>query len=371
MEPLIIILYVFLFSYFGAIVIATLIYLKRAYQRFQKINHEDIINTVLIIILFLITIGILLGIITELVLDMDFTEDIAANSTVFYLMIVVFGIPLICSVIVVITNIIQYARRSPKLLRYGSEMALKPEKKKYKSRIDVSRKFFHFLTFAIAAIYVLFMRAFADNYSHNEFWGEFDGSEVVVRLGTDLPFPVVGGIIVCIFYGTIVVMLTIETTRLSHHVHFPFHQSIQRTLRQEELNTFATYTHMGVGFFFLSIFVPPNAFLASFSLFAIGDMMASFIGIRFGKHRYSWCDKSVEGTLAGFLSSFLISALFVGWSWGFALGVLFVILDLITPSILKASDNLLIPVCSVILFFILSQLQILAAFPIFHYLFMI
>jgi len=104
--------------------------------------------------------------------------------------------------------------------------------------------------------------------------------------------------------------------------------------------------------------LPPTLFLATLCLITFADPMASTIGIRFGKHRYSWNRKSIEGTIAGFLSALISMVFFVGWIYAFVGALCFLVLDLFTPEPIKMSDNLGMPIMTTIVFTILSVIGI-------------
>ena len=167
-----------------------------------------------------------------------------------------------------------------------------------------------------------------------------------------------------VFYGTTCVTLMFEATRLSDHVQFPLVAQVQRTLRKKELNTFASHTHIAVGYLLASLVMPPNCLFAALCLFSLGDTFAALVGINWGKHKIGKLEKSWEGTIAGFLISLFSGYLFVGWIWSLAGALVFVLIDLITPKLLKISDNLLIPLVMVVVYYGLKVANIPAEFPI-------
>lgn len=48
-------------------------------------------------------------------------------------------------------------------------------------------------------------------------------------------------------------------------------------------------------------------FILGVLILGIGDMMASFIGVLYGKHRWNGLNKTIEGTIAAFLSTFIVA----------------------------------------------------------------
>jgi dolichol kinase len=158
--------------------------------------------------------------------------------------------------------------------------------------------------------------------------------------------------------GQTFVLLTVEITRLSERVHFPFQRVVQTTLRYKELDTFGAYTHFDVGYLMAAVILPPTLFIATMCLLAFADPTASILGIRLGKHRYSWNQKSLEGTIAGGIMAFATMFAFVGPLYSLVGAIGFVIVDIVTPKPISMSDNLAMPIVNVLLFGILSLLQL-------------
>lgn len=72
----------------------------------------------------------------------------------------------------------------------------------------------------------------------------------------------------------------------------------------------AFWLFMGMGIAF-ALFPLPVASAAG-AILAVGDSFSTLVGRKFGKHRITE-HKSVEGTVAFFLSSVLVSSVFIGW----------------------------------------------------------
>ena len=91
---------------------------------------------------------------------------------------------------------------------------------------------------------------------------------------------------------------------------------------------------------FASFICPPMVFLAILGLSSIGDLTASQIGIRFGKKRIKWnTNKTWEGTISSALICFILSFFFVGFVWALLFAILILIVDLLTPKLVKISDK--------------------------------
>ncbi len=297
-----------------------------------------------------------------MVLRFDFTEKVE-NASAILVPIFLFGTPFALVLLYVFSNLIQVVvRKKEKKRRWGTEMAEYPDPdSKIKKRLDLQRKATHIIIFISIFIIMAIIRPYASEYDEYTFWGDETGGSIFQRLGESPPFSVAQGILILFFYVLSLVFLFIEVTRIStwKYSHFPLHQTIQRTLRKKELDSIASYTHFSVGFLFASLFLMPTLLLAAFALFSLGDVMAATIGIRYGKHKIPFNkDKSWEGTLGGFLFSFIPAMLFVGPIWGLLAGIMFVLIDIFSPTPILIADNILIPMACVGLFMILSLLGI-------------
>jgi len=244
-----------------------------------------------------------------------------------------------------VTTAIQKARKISKVHRYGTEQAEAAEGAgAAQKQLNFSRKIFHGIIFA-SIVAVLFVAApFASYYGSTYFWGDSTGAALQDYLSGTHPYSVAQGIIIVIFFGFSWGTLATDSTRISDTLQFPFQKSIQLRLRVKELDSYASYVYFFVGFLFAALFLPPMLLLGCFALFTFGDTIASSVGMRYGKHKIPFnMPKSWEGTLGGFVASFLAGILFVGLMWGLAGAVLFVIIDILTPKLVPISDNILVP----------------------------
>jgi dolichol kinase len=104
---------------------------------------------------------------------------------------------------------------------------------------------------------------------------------------------------------------------------------------------------------FAAFITPPMVFFAILGISSIADLLTSQIGIRYGKHKIGWNqEKSWEGTFAGVIGCFIISFLFVGFLWAMIFTITFLIFDIFTNKPINLSDNLLIPMGTAAIYFI-------------------
>ena len=156
------------------------------------------------------------------------------------------------------------------------------------------------------------------------------------------------------FYWFTLIVLVNEFSRKSRIYAFPFNIFCTITLSEEEMRGYGTYVYFSIGHFFAAFTCPPMIFFSILGMSSISDLMASQIGIRFGKKQIFFNkSKTWEGALAGFLTSILTCILFLGVLWSLIFSLAFFFFDIITEKPLKISDNLLIPFgCALIYLFL-------------------
>ncbi len=153
------------------------------------------------------------------------------------------------------------------------------------------------------------------------------------------------------FYIMCLFLLANEFTRKTKYFCFPLNCVNELILTEEEKQGYGTYLHFSIGQMFAALLCPPMVFFAILGMSAIGDLMTSQVGIRWGKTHIKWNKKKTwEGTIAGTITSFFICFLFMGLIWAFIFSMSFMIFDLITSKPLNLSDNLLIPIGSAFIF---------------------
>lgn len=152
-------------------------------------------------------------------------------------------------------------------------------------------------------------------------------------------------ILFIIFYILSLFMLANEFTRKSRYVSFPFSFFSKVYLSKEEQEKYGTYLYFTIGQMFAAFICPPMVYLAILGTSSISDLMTSQIGIRWGKRHISWNpDKTWEGTIAGMISTFIISFFFLGLFWSLIFCIIFLGFDILTEKPFNLSDNLLIPI---------------------------
>jgi phytol kinase len=108
------------------------------------------------------------------------------------------------------------------------------------------------------------------------------------------------------------IALIIETFRQEHKTFKSiFYKTVGFMLRKHEIHNFTGATYLMISTIIcIAIFPSDIAFLALCFL-AIGDTLAAVIGISFGKRKLFGTKKSLEGSIACFVSSFLFGIFFV------------------------------------------------------------
>ena len=106
----------------------------------------------------------------------------------------------------------------------------------------------------------------------------------------------------------------------------------------------------GKGFFFLFfgialtyIIFPKEIAFASIMILTFGDSSSTIFGISLGKNKL-FLKKTIEGSLFGFIFSFLGAILFVHWGYALFASIVAAFIEILTPN--DIDDNLLIPLFS-------------------------
>jgi dolichol kinase len=160
---------------------------------------------------------------------------------------------------------------------------------------------------------------------------------------------------------------TSEIVRVYFYQAYPL-KSVKKIFRQKEIGA-ALGSHIALTVGCLSvilIFGPtePQIVMASISISAIADGAASVVGKRFGSHQYrtvfSKKRKTLEGMLTETIVSLVLSFLFLIYRFGaysFLLAfVAAMVIDFIDYLSLQVSDNLINPIASALVLFLVAQL---------------
>lgn len=108
------------------------------------------------------------------------------------------------------------------------------------------------------------------------------------------------------------IAITIELLRL-YNPKFKrgFFKAVGFMLREHEQNNFSGATFLMVASVVCIAFFPVNITFVAISFLAIGDTLAAIIGINYGKRKLLNTKKSLEGSLACFISTFAFALFFV------------------------------------------------------------
>jgi len=148
------------------------------------------------------------------------------------------------------------------------------------------------------------------------------------------------------FYVLSLLVLINEFTRKSRFFSFPFNILPNLYLSNEEKQNYGTYLYFIISQMFASFISPPMIFFAILGVGSISDLIASQIGIRYGKKHILWNKKKTwEGLIAGSIGTFLICFIFIGILWSLIFTLIFLLIDVFTNKPVNISDNLLIPIC--------------------------
>jgi dolichol kinase len=176
-------------------------------------------------------------------------------------------------------------------------------------------------------------------------------------------------IILAIF--TIAAILLDLGRYLSNEIGRIFYKIFGFLLRKHELDAKkrnlngATYVFISA---LLSVIIFPKViFITAFTILIVCDSMAALIGRKFGRHKF--LSKSLEGTLAFFISAIIVVLLtpkVEGHLWEYAIGIIAAAVGAIVENISHglADDNLSIPLSVgltmwLLYYLILPELQLL------------
>jgi dolichol kinase len=238
-----------------------------------------------------------------------------------------------------------------------------------KLKEDINRKMAHIAFFII--LWIIFFIAIQiativnpvlENNPSYLIWGIEENSNqlfIYLRLLSNselindisfVQFVLIVGYIVTV-YGFIM----FEVIRHSNVWYFPTTPWFTRYLRKDEQDQIASYV-----FFFLSTslivyFLPPLHSIAILGVSTISDMIASQMGMRFGKKKISYNpNKTKLGRLSATIGGCIIGIIIIGPLYGIIAGLVFYITDSLTEIPLKISDNLLTPVSIGIIFIFIN-----------------
>ncbi len=162
---------------------------------------------------------------------------------------------------------------------------------------------------------------------------------------------IIGGlrIIVILVGGSLLlIVMFFEKLRLSKD--FTLYPA--NLLREVEKHNFATYVYFLVSMFVIAVLYNEYIFVVSIIVALIADAMSAIVGVKFGRRKIT-NDRTVEGTLAGFLAALILLELFTrDFLASIMIAFMIAILDVL-HQYLKVDDNLLFPNVIALLLFLL------------------
>ncbi|MFX1391127.1 MAG: hypothetical protein ACFE9Z_13765 [Promethearchaeota archaeon] len=286
-------------------------------------------------------------------------QDLGLQPFFIPLWLMCLGLPmLLVGFLIIISTIVIFSFKNDSQKDF-SKLSIKLEEKRKnwsKAKKDTFRKLNHILIF-VGLLFVWYIGL----YIANIFTGSSTGmipesnnmlllyiriinepnsiSEVLFSLGWFYY------ILFFFFYIMSMFILSNEFARKSEKFYFPFTFFTKIYLSEKEKQNYGTYLYFAIGQMFAAFVCPPMVFFMILGVASISDLMASQIGIRFGKRHISWNkNKTWEGTIAGTVITSIICLLFIGILWAIIFSIVFLIIDIITDKPINISDNLLIPI---------------------------
>ena len=115
---------------------------------------------------------------------------------------------------------------------------------------------------------------------------------------------------------SLVISMVIEFHRfLQKSFRKTFHRIFGRILRKHEMKDFTGATYLLFASMLCVAFFEPIIASASIAFLSIGDTFAAMIGMNFGKRRFLRNNKSLEGSLACFVSCFIFGIFWLQNPW--------------------------------------------------------
>ena len=153
-------------------------------------------------------------------------------------------------------------------------------------------------------------------------------------------------LMILVLSGLTLSTLVIELFRLENkNFHRYFHLLFGVVLRKHESYEFTGATYLLVSAMICVSFFPADIAFASMAFLAIGDTAAALVGMSFGKRKYISNNKTIEGTIACFVSTFIFGL------WVFKEYAVLALIGAIAVSIaetvnIRIDDNVKIPIFS-------------------------
>lgn len=125
-----------------------------------------------------------------------------------------------------------------------------------------------------------------------------------------------------------------------------FHRIFGRILRKHELKDFTGATYLLFASMLCVAFFEPIIASAAIAFLSIGDTFAALIGMNFGRRKFLGSHKSLEGSLACFVSCLIFGLLWLGNPWQALIGALAATIAELGK--IPLDDNIKIPLISAI-----------------------
>lgn len=138
------------------------------------------------------------------------------------------------------------------------------------------------------------------------------------------------------------IALVIEIARIEHKtVKRIFLDFFGLMLREHEFHDFTGATYMMISTLICIAFFPADIAFVAIAFLAIGDTLAALVGITFGKRKLFGTDKSLEGSMACFIGTFIFALFFLNPFIALAGAVAATIAEIFP---LPVDDNIKIPI---------------------------
>ncbi len=146
------------------------------------------------------------------------------------------------------------------------------------------------------------------------------------------------------WYILILLLLGIVWTVLFRNQDIPGLQWVLDNFERKDI----PFKGMGVITMLVGIFVSFLAFERNIALAAVlvitwGDAASAVFGKLWGRHRFPWSRKTLEGTLAGIMFAFVAQLFFVPWLPALLAAVIAMLFESLDLKKLHLDDNILIP----------------------------